>query len=94
MAIRYEISCITKSNRTSEHERITHIGGFNNGTKWRITQEEAVVAIETDKWNFHVTKDGKTADVIVSKSALGNKYIKTKNDGSQPDNLLSLPECI
>ncbi|MDD3927909.1 MAG: DUF3892 domain-containing protein, partial [bacterium] len=26
-------------------------------------------------------------------SASGNKYLKTQNDGEQPNNLLSLPEC-
>nr|WP_269474859.1 DUF3892 domain-containing protein [Serratia ureilytica] len=31
--------------------------------------------------------------VIVSNSAAGNKYLKTQNDGEQPNNLLSLPEC-
>jgi hypothetical protein len=27
------------------------------------------------------------------KERRGNKYIKTQNDGDQPNNLLSLPEC-
>nr|WP_301538770.1 DUF3892 domain-containing protein [Klebsiella pneumoniae] len=31
--------------------------------------------------------------VIVAVSASGNKYLKTQNDGEQPNNLLSLPEC-
>ena len=35
---------------------------------------------------------GVSVDVIVA-SHNGNKYLKTKNDGLQPDNLLSLPEC-
>ncbi|WP_257214308.1 DUF3892 domain-containing protein [Serratia marcescens] len=30
--------------------------------------------------------------MIVSNSAAGNKYLKTQNDGEQPNNLLSLPE--
>jgi hypothetical protein len=37
--------------------------------------------------------NGVSVDVIVSKSAAGHKYLKTKNDGEQPNNLLSLPEC-
>jgi hypothetical protein len=32
--------------------------------------------------------------VVVSVSRLGHKYIKTEADGEQPDNLLSLPECV
>lgn len=31
--------------------------------------------------------------VVVAVSAADNKYIKTQNDGEQPNNLLSLPEC-
>jgi hypothetical protein len=36
---------------------------------------------------------GQTVWVIVARSAAGNKYLKTQNDGEQPNNLLSLPEC-
>ena len=31
--------------------------------------------------------------VNVAVSHYGNKYLKTENDGEQPDNLLALPEC-
>lgn len=90
----HEVKCINKSNRSSAHERITHIGGLNaNGTRWKVTQEEAIAGIESGKWKFYVSVKGQTAWVIVSKSVNGNKYLKTQNDGEQPNNLLSLPEC-
>jgi hypothetical protein len=76
------------------HERITHIGGLNNnGQRWRITQEEAVRAIESNQWQFHVRRGARDVRVVVAISEYGNKYIKTEADGYQPDNLLSLPEC-
>ena len=94
MADRHEVLCINKSDRMNPHERITHIGGRNSdGAAWKITQETAITEIEAGKWSFFVSRGGRTANVIVSVSKLGHKYLKTENDGEQPDNLLSLPEC-
>ena len=94
MAERYEVLCINKSDRMNPHERITHIGGRNNdGTAWKITQGAAITEIESGKWSFFVSRGGRTVNVIVSTSKHGHKYLKTENDGEQPDNLLSLPEC-
>lgn len=94
MASRHEVLCINKSDRYNPYERITHIGGINDDrTRWKITQENAIEGIESGTWSFYVTRGGRTVNVIVAKSAYGNKYIKTEADGEQPDNLLSLPEC-
>ena len=94
MASRHEVLCIRKTDRTNPHERITHIGGRNgDGTAWKISQEDAVAGIEGGKWTFYVSRGGRTVSVIVSTSRFGHKYLKTENDGEQPDNLLSLPEC-
>ena len=94
MPNRYEILCIKKSDRLNPHERITHIGGRNgDGSSWQLTQQDAIVGIDGNKWSFYVSKGGDVANVLVSTSKNGNKYLKTQNDGDQPDNLLSLPEC-
>lgn len=94
MAQGVQIKCINKSDRYNPHERITHVGGTNpDGTRWKLTQEAAIAGIEAGKWNFFVSAGGRTVRVIVAKSAAGHKYLKTENDGEQPNNLLSLPEC-
>jgi hypothetical protein len=89
-----EVKCIKKSDRYDAHERITHIGGVNaDGSRWKLTQSEAIAGIESGKWSFHVMAGGKKVGVIISVSRFGNKYLKTEVDGEQPNNLLSLPEC-
>jgi hypothetical protein len=93
LASRHEVLCIHKTDRSNPHERITHIGGRNDdGTAWKITQQEAIAGIESEKWSFYVRRGGRTVNVVVAVSRWNHKYIKTEADGEQPDNLLSLPE--
>jgi hypothetical protein len=94
MASRHEIGCINKSDRYNPHERIQNVGGRNgDGTAWKMSEDDAITGIETGKWSFYVSKQGRTVDVIVALSAHGHKYLRTVADGLQPDNLLNLPEC-
>jgi hypothetical protein len=91
----HEVLCIRKSDRLNPHERIVSIGGRNDdGTNWRLSQEEAIHGVESGKWLFYARRGGHVVNVIVSLSRFGNKYLKTQADGEQPDNLLSLPECV
>ncbi len=94
MSIDVQIHCINKTNRTSAHERISHIGGVNpDGGRWKLTLDQAITEIDAGKWTFFVKVNNQRANVIIAKSAQSHKYLKTENDGEQPNNLLSLPEC-
>lgn len=92
MSNRLEVTCINKTDRQNPHERIRSIGGSANGQAWKITQQQAITSIESGQYSFYVHRAGHVVDVIVA-THNGNKYIKTKNDGIHPDNLLALPEC-
>ena len=85
---RLQITCINKSDRSSSYERIKNVGGAG----WKKSQEAAIREIESGLNEFFVSENWRSVDVIVAVHD-GRKYLKTKNDGVQPNNLLSLPGC-
>lgn len=95
MAYLVRVMCINKRPRFNPHERIQNIGGVNpDGSRWKLTEAEAIQGIEQGKWNFYVDRPiGDRVQVVIAYSPYGNKYLKTVADGEQPNNLLSLPEC-
>ncbi len=89
------IRCINKQDRDNIYERITHIGGINSSwNNWKLTQKAAIQHIKTWKYNFYVEVNWVKTNVIIAKSRFWNEYLKTENDWDEPNNLLSLPECI
>jgi len=94
MTNRVQVSCISKTNRTDVHDRIQNIGGVNaDGSRWRLSETNAIAGIISGRWEFYVSVRGHTVKVIVANSAAGREYLKTEADSYQPDNLLALPEC-
>ncbi|MCD4485526.1 DUF3892 domain-containing protein [Chromobacterium vaccinii] len=93
MAQNVEVKCINKTDRSDPHERIKNIGGVNpNGSRWRMSVPDAIVAIEQGKYSFYVAAGGKSVWVVIAQHN-GRKYLKTEPDGIHPNNLLALPEC-
>jgi len=91
---RYLIHCVVRSDRLNHDRRIRGIGGVNpDGAHWRLREADAIAAIETGRWSFHIATAGGEQLVIVAVSKYGSKYLKALTDPLQPESLLALPEC-
>lgn len=88
MATRSQVKCINKTDHYDAHERIKNIGGDG----WKHAEDDAISYIENSVYQYYVNRGGYQVNVIVAQR-LGHKYLKTENDGEQPNNLLELPEC-
>jgi len=90
----HQIDCIEKQDRRDPSEAILSVGGRNaNGGRWKISQKDAIKRIKSGENQFYVSANGRRANVIVATSRFGNEYIKTENDGYEPNNLLDLQSC-
>ena len=86
-----QITCITKPDRTSTHEHITHVG---NCPSWKWTRERVIESIDAGTNTFYVKDSaGKRSDVMVVRSPGRAPYLRTRADGVWNDNLLSLHPC-
>ena len=90
MANTMQIRCISRTERMSPPERITHVGGYES-SQWKMTLDDAIAKIESGEQAFFVQAHRRTVGVIVAVSPSGKKYLKAEADGDQPDSLLRLP---
>lgn len=90
---RYQVVCITKrGDNYNPFERISHIGVSSQTGVARYAQEQVIAWIDGRQHSFYVNRAGRIVEVITA-SRHGRKYLKTEADGSEPNNLLALPEC-
>ncbi|WP_299700419.1 DUF3892 domain-containing protein [uncultured Tateyamaria sp.] len=90
----HQIDCIEKEDRDDPFTAIKFVGGLNaDGTRWRISQQDAIQRIKSRQNSFFVKEGTRSVTVIVAKSRSGNEYIKTEADDYEPNNLLSLASC-
>lgn len=82
------VTCVTKPDRNSSHEHITHLGG----TGWTWPVRSVIEAIEARTYTFYTEVGGKRADIAVN-DRNGKKFVQTHADGYWNNNLLSLNAC-
>jgi hypothetical protein len=89
----FEVNCITKPNRESRHEHITHIGNSNTG--WLLTREAAISRIESKQESYYTVdkQTNRKVHVGVVHEAGKAPFLRTHADGKWNDNLLAQPEC-
>lgn len=90
-----EVRCITKPDRMSSHEHITHIGNPYANPPWKWTREAVIASIDGGTNTFYVVdhKNGKRSEVGVVRPDGRPAYLRTHADGDWNDNLLALPSC-
>lgn len=71
-------------------ERIDTIGGIDSDkSSWRMTQDQAITAIESRQTEFFVATAEQKVKIVVASHA-GQKYLQSEREKTHPDDLLSL----
>lgn len=87
------VDCIVRAGRRPPYERILGIGGDGpDGNHWRLTEDEAIAAIERGSRYYLEHPKGHRVDVVVV-PGFGRKYLRTEADLRGPGLLLELPDC-
>lgn len=89
----FEVNCVTKPDRFSSHEHVTHVGNTVQG--WCLTREAAIQRIEGKTEAFYTLdrRTGKKAYIGVVRENGKRPYLRTYADGQWNDNLLAQAEC-
>lgn len=89
----FEVNCINKPNRDSQHEHITHIG--HTVGAWRLTRDAAIARIDKDDEKFYTIDPTtrKRAYIGVVRESGKHAYLRTHADSRWNNNLLAQQEC-
>lgn len=86
---------VTLSPQNPPHRRVVLLHGRLPGRAapvgWSHSFEQVMDYIEGRLFSYFVQVDGLAVPLVVAETAAGEKFLKTRNDGDQPDVLLSLP---
>lgn len=84
----YQVTCVTPDGSDVDR-RIDALGGPG----WYGSIDDVISWIESGINGFWVNVNGYRDEVIVAMRRNGRKYLKTRGDGHEPNNLLNLRAC-
>lgn len=90
MAETFRVTC-HKPDDSDPDRRLEGLGGPSGGG-WYRDIDVLISLIENGDQFWTVDTDGNSVWIVV-RSRNGRKYLKTQNDGIEPNNLLALPRC-
>lgn len=86
---------VTLSPQNPPHRRVVLLHGQLPGREapviWSHSYEQAMDYIEGRLFSYFVQVNGLPEPLLVAETADGEKFLKTRADGDQPDALLALP---
>lgn len=89
----FQVTCVTKPNRYSQHEHITQLGGPGGGG-WTLATQEVINLIENKGETFYTLDGQKRANIGVRVHPQSRlKFVQTYADGDWNNNLLALDAC-
>jgi hypothetical protein len=87
------VTCITKPDPNSTHERITELG--NPRANWKWAREKVNASIDAKENTFYALdpRTGKRANIGVLRPTDRAAYVRAYADGVWNDNLLAMDKC-
>jgi hypothetical protein len=87
---RRPVTFLQRAYSGDPQERIDAIGGINaDKSRWTMSQEQAVAAIESRRTEFFVPAQDLEVKLVVAVHA-GQKYLRSEREKTHPDDLLTL----
>jgi hypothetical protein len=72
--------------------RIAAVAGTNaDGTPWRLPLGDAAARVMAGTWSFHLARRSGARIPVLAAAGVRGPYLKTAEDGEQPESLLALP---